>query len=171
VDFIVFEQLEVTILSGRVEGTGLESLQQHLSVEIKSASETSKIESVLPLPLSYYFQIRDLPKGKHLVQLRSGLPSNTHKFESEIIEVDLEKHPQIHVGPIRYSIEEQHHKQELTAAPVFRLVMGLAVIVVFISMPRLKDLYQAIVERTPLGTSTASSKKEVRKQVVRKRAY
>lgn len=171
VDFIVFEQPEVTILSGHVEGTGLESLQQHLSVEIKSASETSKVESILPLPLSYYFQIRDLPKGKHLVQLRSGLPSNTHKFESEIIEVDLEKHPQIHVGPIRYSIEEQHHKQELTAAPVFRLVMGLAVIVVFISMPRLKDLYQAIVERTLLGTSTASSKKEVRKQVVRKRAY
>lgn len=111
VDFFVFEQPELTILSGHVEGAGLESLQQHLSVEIRSATEISKVESVLPLPLSYYFQIRDLPKGKHLVQLRSGLPSNTHKFESEIIEVDLEEQPQIHVGPITYRIEEQHHKQ------------------------------------------------------------
>lgn len=110
-DFVVFELPEVTILSGHVEGTGLKALHQHLSVEILSASDTSKVQSVLPLPLSYYFQIRDLPKGKHLVQLRSGLPANTHRFESEIIEVDLKKHPQIHVGPIRYSIKEHHHKQ------------------------------------------------------------
>jgi len=120
VDFIVFEQPEVTILSGHVEGTGLEVLQPHLSVEIKSSNDALKVESVLPLPLSYYFQIRDLPKGKHLVQLRSGLPSNTHRFESEIIEVDLEKHPHIHVGPIRYSIEEQHHKQ---ASPTWFILL------------------------------------------------
>ncbi|ONK63217.1 uncharacterized protein A4U43_C07F12600 [Asparagus officinalis] len=171
VDFIVFEEPEVTILSGHVEGTGLEVLQPHLSVEIKSASDTSKIESVLSLPLSYYFQIRDLPRGKHLLQLRSALPSNTHRFESEIFEVDLEKHPHLHVGPIKFSVEEQHHKQELTAAPVFPLVVGVAVIALFISMPRLKDIYQAALGMTPLGSSTATSKKEVRKPVVRKRAY
>lgn len=80
-------------------------------VEIKSASDMSKIESVFPLPLSNFFQVKDLPRGKHLLQLRSSLPSTTHKFESEIIEVDLEKNTQIHVGPLRYKVEEDHHKQ------------------------------------------------------------
>lgn len=172
VDFIVFEQPELTILSGHVEGTGLEALQPHLSVEIKSASDLSKVQSVLPLPLSYYFQIRNLPKGKHFVQLRSRLPSSTHRFKSEIIEVDLEKHPQTHVGPIRYSIkEERHHKKELTAAPVFPLVVGVAVILLFFSMPRLKDLVQLAIEKSQSLSSSATSKKEGRKPVVRKRAY
>ncbi|BBG92681.1 Carbohydrate-binding-like fold, partial [Prunus dulcis] len=57
------------------------------------------------------FLVKDLPKGKHLLQLRSSLPSSSHKFESEIIEVDLEKHTHIHVGPLRYMFKEDHHKQ------------------------------------------------------------
>lgn len=108
---MVFERPEVTILSGHVEGDGIGMLQPHLSVEIRSAAEPSRIESVLPVPLSYYFEVRDLPKGKHLVQLRSGLPSHTHRFESELVEVDLEKQPQIHVGPLKYKTEERHQKQ------------------------------------------------------------
>lgn len=101
----------MTILSCHVEGQRTRELHSHLRVEIKSATDPSKIESVFPLPLSHFFQVKDLPKGKHLLQLQSGLPSSTHKFESEIIEVDLEKHTQIHVGPLRYKIEEDHHKQ------------------------------------------------------------
>ncbi|KAG1338774.1 nodal modulator 1 [Cocos nucifera] len=110
-DFVVFEQPERTILSGHVEGSDLEVLQPHLSVEVRLAADPSKIETVFPLPLSYFFQIHDLPKGKHLVQLRSGLPSSTHKFESDIFEVDLKKQPQIHVGPLRFKVEEYYHKQ------------------------------------------------------------
>lgn len=108
---MVFEQPEKTILSGRVEGNRIKELNSHLLVEIKSASDTSKVESVISLPMSNFFQVKDLPKGKHLLQLRSSLPSSTHRFESEIIEVDLEKNAQIHVGPLRYSVEENHHKQ------------------------------------------------------------
>jgi hypothetical protein len=108
---VVFEQPETTILSGHVEGDGIDMLQPHLSVEIRSAADPSRIESVVPVPLSYYFEVRNLPKGKHLVQLRSGLPSHTHIFESELVEVDLEKQPQIHVGPVKYKTEERHHKQ------------------------------------------------------------
>lgn len=107
---MVFEQPEMTIMSGYVEGTGLLELQPHLSVEIRSVDDPSKVESVLPLPLSYFFQIRDLPKAKHLVQLKSGLSSSTHKFESEIIEVDLEKQSQVHVGPLRYKVQDIHQK-------------------------------------------------------------
>lgn len=97
-------------MSGHVEGVGLDELQPHLSVEIRSADDPSKVESVFPLPLSYFFQIRNLPKAKHLVQLKSGLSSSTHKFESEIIEVDLERQPQVHVGPLNYKVEDIHHK-------------------------------------------------------------
>lgn len=109
-DFWVFEQPEKTILSGHVEGNKNGELHSHLMVEIKSA-DTSKVESVFPLPLANFFQVKDLPKGKHLLKLRSSLSSRIHKFESETIEVDLEKNAQVHVGPLRYSVEEVHQKQ------------------------------------------------------------
>ncbi|KAF4370085.1 uncharacterized protein LOC115708837 [Cannabis sativa] len=168
-NFLVFEQPDTTILSGHVEGKKTEELQPHLLVEIKSASDTSKVESVFPLPLSNFFQVKDLPKGKHLVQLKSKLPSSTHKFESEIIEIDLEKSSQIHIGPLKYFIEEDYQKQELTAAPVYPLVVGLSVVALFISMPRLKDLYQTVGTQTP-GFS-AAAKKELRKPILRKKTY
>lgn len=98
-------------MSGHVEGKRAEELHSHLLVEIKSASDTSKVESVFPLPLSNFFQVKDLPKGKHLLRLKSGLPLSTHRFESEVIEVDLDKHPQIHIGPLKYFIEEDYQKQ------------------------------------------------------------
>lgn len=110
-DFIVFEQPERTILSGHVEGHKIKEFNSHLQVEIKSASDPLKIEYNFPLPLSNFFQVKDLPKGKHLVQLRSSLPKSTHRFESEVIEVDLEKHTQIHVGPLKYTIDFNHQKQ------------------------------------------------------------
>lgn len=113
-DFLVFEQPELTILSGHVEGKRIDELHSHLRVEIKSANDPSKIESIFPLPLSNFFQVKDLPRAKHLLQLRSALPSATHKFESDVIEVDLEKHTQIHIGPIRYRVEEDFHKQVCT---------------------------------------------------------
>ncbi|THF97625.1 hypothetical protein TEA_015690 [Camellia sinensis var. sinensis] len=114
--------------------------------------------------------VKDLPRGKHLLQLRSDLPSRTHKFESEVIEVDLEKHTQIHVGPIRYKVEEDFHKQELTPAPVYPLIVGVSAIALFISMPRIKDLYQATMG-VYTSSSVANGKKEVRKPVIRKKTY
>lgn len=110
-DFVVFEQPERTIISGHVEGHKIKEFNSHLHVEIKSAADPSKIEYNSPLPLSNFFQVKDLPKGKYLVQLRSSLPSRTHKFESDVIEVDLEKNSQIHVGPLKYKIDFNHQKQ------------------------------------------------------------
>ena len=101
----------MTILSGHVEENMVGELHSNLLVEIKLAGNMSKVESVFQLPLSNFFQVKDLPRGKHIVQLKSSLLSSTHKFELEIIEVDLEKNAQIHVGPLRYSVEEDHHKQ------------------------------------------------------------
>ncbi|KAG5567843.1 hypothetical protein RHGRI_003128 [Rhododendron griersonianum] len=169
-DFLVFEQPELTILSGHVEGKRIDELHSHLRVEIKSANDPSKIESVFPLPLSNFFQVKDLPRAKHLLQLRSALPSATHKFESDVIEVDLEKHTQIHIGPIRYRVEEDFHKQELTTAPVYPLIAGVSVIALFICMPRLKDLYQATMG-VYVSSSNANGRKEVRKPVIRKKTY
>lgn len=97
----------MTIVSCHVEGNGTDELHKHLMVEIRSATEATKIESVFPLPISNFFQVKGLSKGRHLLQLRSGLPSSSLKFESDTIEVDLEKSTQIHVGPLRYRIEDQ----------------------------------------------------------------
>ncbi|KDP28277.1 hypothetical protein JCGZ_14048 [Jatropha curcas] len=169
-NFVVFEQPDMTILSCNVEGKKMEEFHSHLLVEIKSASDTSKIESVFPLPLSNFFQVKNLPKGKHLLQLRSSLQSSSLKFESDVIEVDLEKTAQIHVGPLRYNFEEDHQKQELTPAPVFPLVVGVAVIALFISIPRLKDLYQTAVDIPTPGFMT-TAKREPRKSAVRKKTY
>ncbi|CAL9068218.1 uncharacterized protein LOC135581844 [Musa acuminata AAA Group] len=170
-DFVVFEQPDIAILSGHVEGNDIEDLQPHLSVEIRLARDPSKVESVFPLPLSFYFEVRDLPRGKHLVQLRSRFPSSSHRFQSEILEVDLEKQPQIHAGPLRYNVKEENHKQEPTPAPVFPLIVGVSVIALFISIPRLKDLYQLAVGMVSLGSSTVSTKKEPRKQVLKRRLH
>ncbi|KAB5569531.1 hypothetical protein DKX38_003324 [Salix brachista] len=169
-DFVVFEQPEVTILSCHVEGRRMKELQSQLLVVIKSASDAIKTESVFELPMSNFFQVKNLPKTKHLLQLRTSLQSRTHKFESEIIEVDLERTAQIHVGPLRYSFEEDHQKQELTPAPVFPLIVGVSVIALFITMPRLKDLYQATVGIPTPGFMT-TAKREPRKPAVRKKAY
>lgn len=110
-NFVVFEEPERSILSCHVEGERIAELDSQLWVEIKSASEPSKVESSFPLPLSRFFQVKDLPKGKHLLQLRSGLSSSAYKFISDVIEVDLQKHRQIHVGPLRYKIEEDIQTQ------------------------------------------------------------
>lgn len=110
VDFVVFEVPETTILSGHVEGTDLIDLQPHITVEVRSANDPSKTVVALPLPLSHYFQVRDLPKGKHFLQLLFSHSSNTRKFESEVLEVDLTMQPQIHIGPLKYKVLELHHK-------------------------------------------------------------
>ncbi|KAA0046704.1 nodal modulator 3 [Cucumis melo var. makuwa] len=171
-DFLVFERPELTILSGHVEGKKLEGLKSGLQVEIKSASETSKVESVFPLPLSNFFQVKGLPKGKYLVQLRSTEPLGTIKFESSILEADFEENTLINVGPLKYKFEEYHHKQDLTAAPVLPLVSGILAILLFVSLPRIKDFYH----QATVGTSSASGfavtlKKEARKPVLRKKTY
>ncbi|WJX79873.1 hypothetical protein P8452_62950 [Trifolium repens] len=168
-DFIVFEEPELTIVSCHVEGNGTDELRKHLMVEIRSASETSKIESVFPLPISNFFQVKGLSKGRHLIQLRSSLPSSSLRFESDIIEVDLDKSIQTHVGPLRYKIDDQL-KQELTPAPVFPLIIAFLVVALFISIPRLNDLYQATIDIPAPGT-TSTSRKDVRKPLLRKKTY
>lgn len=167
-DFLVFEKPDTTLVTGTIDGDRMKELHEHLRLEVRSASDPSNIESLLPLSLSNFFQVKGLPRGKHLLQLRSALSSNTIRFESQAIEVDLDKHTQIHVGRLGYKVEDDNLKQELTPAPVYPLIIGVSVIALFISMPRLKDMYQTNVG--VLGPS-ASTKKDVRKIPVRKRTY
>uniref|UniRef100_A0A164YXW9 Carbohydrate-binding-like fold protein n=1 Tax=Daucus carota subsp. sativus TaxID=79200 RepID=A0A164YXW9_DAUCS len=169
-NFLVFEQPHMTIISGHIEGNRIKELREHLRVEIRSANDPSKVESTLPLPLSNFFQVKDLPKGKYLLQLRSVLPPNIHRFKTEVIEVDLEKHTQIHVGPLNYTLVEEHHKQELTPAPVYPLIVGVSLIGLLLGMPRLKDLYQGTIGAS-LSGSMASAKKEMRRPTIRKKTY
>ncbi|KAL0848642.1 hypothetical protein Bca101_021889 [Brassica carinata] len=172
IDFLVFEKPETTILTCHVEGKQSEEVNTNLLVEIKSASDVSKIENVFPLPLSNFFQVKGLSRGKHLVQLKSNRPLGSHKVVSEIIEVDLETNAQIHVGPLRYSIVADHQSQEVTPAAILPLVIGVAAIALFISIPRLKDIYQSAIGISAPGFSASSStKREPRKAVARKKTF
>ncbi|CAI9104879.1 OLC1v1003663C1 [Oldenlandia corymbosa var. corymbosa] len=170
-DFVVFEHPEMTILSGHVEGKGIKELHPHLQVKIMSAGEPVRTEAVVPLPLSNFFQVKDLPRGKHLIQLQSTLPASTHRFHSEVIEADLQNQSQVHIGPIRFNIEEDHQKQELTTAPVYPLIAGVTAIALFISMPRIKDLYQALVGMAAGSVAAAAVKKDAKKPLQRKKTY
>ncbi|VVB06611.1 unnamed protein product [Arabis nemorensis] len=171
IDFLVFEQPETTILTCHVEGKQNEELNSNLIVEIKSAIDESKIENVFPLPLSNFFQVKGLSRGKHLVQLKSSRPLTSHKVESEIIEVDFETNAQIHIGPLRYSIVTDHQSQEVTPAAILPLVIGVSAVALFISIPRLKDIYQATVGISSPGFSASAKRDQPRKAVARKKTF
>lgn len=168
-DFVVFERPEVTILSGHVEGNNLEELQPHLLVEVRSASDPVKVVSAFPLPLSYFFEIRDLPKGKFLLQLASQLSPATYKFDAAILEVDIDEGSHIHVGPLGYQMEEYRQKQEISPAPVFPLVAVAAVIAFFIGISRMKDLYQAVLGAKTFASNAVAGRKDGRKLVTKRR--
>lgn len=171
VDFVVFDQASTTIITGYAEGAGLKVWQKHLTLRIVSASDVQNIEQSMPLPLSYFFEVQGLPKSKYSVQLMSGLSEKTHTFETHTVEVDLERHPQIDVGPLKFVLKERQEKQDLTPAPVLPVIVGLLVILVFASMPRLKDGYQWAAGLGASTTAGAQSKKDVRKPTLRKRTY
>lgn len=110
-DFLVFEQPQTTLLTGMVRGSRNKEVHEHLQLEIRSASDPSNIESLSPLPISSFFHIKGLPRGKHLLQLRSTKTPSSLRFQSDVIEVDLEKNTQVDVGFLFYKVEDDHHKQ------------------------------------------------------------
>lgn len=172
VDFVVFDQPPTTIITGSAEGAGLDKWQQHLTVRVVSAGGAAKIERVIPLPLSYFFEVQGLPRGQYSVQLMLGLSEKTHKFESESVDVDLERHSQIHVGPLHFLAQEQHQKQDLASAPVLPVLVGLLVITMAVSMPRLlKEGQQWVAGSGLSSTAAVQAKKDSRKPVLRKRTY
>ncbi|KAJ7534510.1 hypothetical protein O6H91_13G097300 [Diphasiastrum complanatum] len=171
VDFVVFDYPTSSYVTGEVEGPNLERWQPFITVEIVSTLEPHKIERTIPLPLSYFFELQDLPKGKYTVKLELGLSSRTHTFESDVIELDLETKSHAHVGPIKFRAEEHQQKQDLTSAPVFPIVVGVAVIALFASMPRIKDGYQWVTDITNTAAAPIGPKKDMRKVGLRKRTY
>lgn len=110
VDFIVFEELPTTVVTGVVEGAQLERWQPDLKVEFSSLSEPSRVERTINLPLSYFFEVQGLPKGKYVARLLSNRKERLHKFVTDTVEVDLETQSAAHVGPLRFTSEEQLNK-------------------------------------------------------------
>ncbi|CAM6102957.1 unnamed protein product [Calypogeia fissa] len=172
VQFVIFEEAPTTILTGTVEGPNLEKWQPDILIEMVSAIEPVKVRQTVSLPMSSFFEVQGLPKGMYTVGLLAlGSANQTHKFVSDAIDVDLESASQIHLGTLMFRVEERLHSQELTSAPVLPLVVGIAVIVVFISLPKLKDVYQSFAGST-WTSSPPKVKAEVRKVVGRtKRAF
>lgn len=118
IDFVVFEELHTTIVTGVAEGAQLEKWQPNLRVEFASAAD-GKVERTVPVPLSYYFEVQGLPKGKYTARLVFDLSERTHKFESETIDVDLETQSATHLGPLRFTADEHYHKQASASDSVF----------------------------------------------------
>ncbi|XP_024394078.1 uncharacterized protein [Physcomitrium patens] len=170
VDFVVFEELPTTIVTGVVEGAQLERLQPNLRVEFSSTTEPRRVERTISLSLSFFFEVQGLPRGKYIARLLFDRNERSHKFVTDAIEVDLETYSTAHIGPLRYTAEEQFNKQELAAAPVVPVVVGVAVIALFASMPRLKDGYQwAIGGGAAAGMSAVKKEATVRKPNARTR--
>lgn len=172
VDFVVFHQPHMTIITGTAEDASVAKWQQQLTVRVRSIGDNAKIERIIPLPLSYFFEIQGLPRGKYSVELMPGLLGKTHKFESESVDVDLEQYPQVHAGPLHFSVQEQHQKQDLQSAPVLPLLVGLLVMLVAMSMPRLlKEGQQWVASSGLANAASAQLRKDVRKPTLRKRTY
>ncbi|KAL3685286.1 hypothetical protein R1sor_003308 [Riccia sorocarpa] len=160
VDFVVFEHPTITIVTGSVEGENLEKWQPHITVEITSAEEPFGVVKTVPLPLSYFFEVQGLPAGTYNVRLVFGLSDRTHKFKSRVLELDLRSKNYVHLGTLTFTTEENLHAQELAPAPVVPIVVGVAVIAIFASMPRLKDATQWIAGTSGPTPSVAGPKKE-----------
>lgn len=111
VDFVVFEELPTTVVTGVVEGAQLERWQPNLRVEFSLISESSRVERTIHLPLSHFFEVQGLPKGKYVARLLFDRKERSHKFVSDTVEVDLETQSAQHVGPLRFTTEEQLNKQ------------------------------------------------------------
>ncbi|BBM99994.1 BOS complex subunit NOMO [Marchantia polymorpha subsp. ruderalis] len=167
VDFVVFEETPTTIVTGAVEGENLDKWQPHIMIEFSKASEPFSVVQSVPLPLSYFFEVQGLPSGTYNVRLAFGLSERTHNFDSSVLELDLVTKNHFHLGSLTFKAEENLHSQELTLAPVVPIVVGVAVIAMFASMPRLKDGYQWIVGTSGPSTSVPGPKKEVRRTTVR----
>eukprot|EP00271_Cylindrocystis_brebissonii_P022943 TRINITY_DN908_c0_g2_i1.p1 TRINITY_DN908_c0_g2~~TRINITY_DN908_c0_g2_i1.p1 ORF type:complete len:904 (-),score=223.07 TRINITY_DN908_c0_g2_i1:598-3060(-) len=111
VDFIVFDQPSTGILTGTVEGAEFDKWQPHITVEIASASSPSVVERSLPLPLSGFFEVNDLPRDKYVVKLAFTLSERTHDFKSGALEADLLASAVGHIGPLKYFAAERTAEQ------------------------------------------------------------
>ncbi|XP_002975824.2 nodal modulator 1 [Selaginella moellendorffii] len=153
INFVAFEHSLATVLSGLVEGSDLEKWQPHISVEVASISEPAKIEREVPLPLSSFFEIQGLPRGQYRLRLVSKMVVQTHKFHSDVLEVDFAKRNDIFLNSVKFYAEEYHHKQDLNAPPVLPVLIGVCVVGLFTAMPSLKDGYQRLVAKDLRRTS------------------
>ncbi|CAI5491840.1 unnamed protein product [Closterium sp. Naga37s-1] len=94
----------------------------------------------IPVPLSRFFEFRDLPRGMYLVKLRLGLPGKSHVFESEGREVDVREAVTAHAGTLRFRAEERRSNEDLAPTPLLPVLLAIAVISVVASLPKLQQL-------------------------------
>ncbi|GBG60819.1 hypothetical protein CBR_g12556 [Chara braunii] len=153
VDFVVFEQPATCTLTGTARPS-TSQWQPHIKVQVVHAQSPDRVEREVPLPLSHFFAIPGLQKGKYIVRLVFGLPERTHNFKSNSVEVDLDANCQVHIGALEFEAEERHEKQELAPAPVIPVAVGLLIIVLAANMSRLQSTYSWVVGA---ATTTAAA--------------
>ncbi|EFJ25434.1 hypothetical protein SELMODRAFT_414113 [Selaginella moellendorffii] len=84
------------------KGSDLEKWQPHISVEVASISEPAK-----------------------RLRLVSKMAVQTHKFHSDVLEVDFAERNNIFLNSVKLYAEEYHYKQDLNAPPVLPVLIGV----------------------------------------------
>lgn len=182
INFVVFYQGEGFDVYGSVEGPDFDKWQPHISVEAAPLSNPSRVEKVVPVPLSGFFELKGLSLEEYIVRLKFGLPGHSHIFESEPEIVDLRSNKRekvVKAKTLRFRAEERRARQDLTPTAVLPIVLTILVIALFASLSRLKDGYQWAVGGSSGGSSSANGwlpavpkkKPEAQKQSQRKRTY
>ncbi|CAI5496857.1 unnamed protein product, partial [Closterium sp. Naga37s-1] len=108
----------------------------------------------IPVPLSRFFEFRDLPRGMYLVKLRLGLPGKSHVFESEGREVNVREAVTAHAGTLRFQAEERRSNEDLAPTPLLPVLLAIAVISVVASLPKLQQLAAGVAAS---GSTTPGS--------------
>ncbi|CAI5482522.1 unnamed protein product [Closterium sp. Yama58-4] len=111
----------------------------------------------IPVPLSRFFEFRDLPRGMYLVKLRLGLPGKSHVFESEGREVDVREAVTAHAGTLRFQAEARRSNEDLAPTPLLPVLLAIAVISVVASLPKLQQLASAAGVAATGSTTPGSS--------------
>lgn len=110
VDFVVFDQAP-SLLTGTVSVGGGGEWRKHVTVEVVDANNRGTVVRSSPLPASRFFEFKDLPAGRYLVRLASGLPEKTFAFAGDEAEADLRAERTVHVGNLKFQVKKQRGAQ------------------------------------------------------------
>ncbi|CAI5474733.1 unnamed protein product [Closterium sp. Yama58-4] len=141
------------------EGTGAAAAAAAEADGSSEEASTLPVFSSTPIrsisvPLSRFFEFRDLPRGVYLVKLRLGLPGKSHVFESEGREVDVREAVTAHGGTLRFRAEERRSNEDLAPTPLLPVLLAIAVISVIASLPKLQQLAAGVASS---GSTTPGS--------------
>ena len=120
-DFVVFDKAP-SLVTGTVTLPGGGQWRKHVTVEVVDANNRGTVVRSSPLPVSRFFEFKDLPAGRYLVRLASGLPEKNFAFAADEAEADLRADRTVHVGNLRFQVK-QHRGAQVRLGPLYSTVL------------------------------------------------